>query len=193
MINQKNNLYKVISKRSDDAKNYPLESILKTKCLDLIEQFVEGDKRGLRKSLPDFLEASGLMVAPGTNPKGFINEIDNWMIDVKASGMGGSYGPVEIYNMPSSKGLQAEVVCVVGLSKGLFPAEDDDIPEKARLAYVAMTRAQEELYVFSCRSRSSKTSYANVSYQLKPSPFLSVIDERHIDVEVNYFKNPAAK
>lgn len=192
-INQDNDLYSEICKRSEDSEQFPFETTLKTKCLDLIEQYVKGDRCGKRKALPDFLEASGLMVAPGKNPKGFITEIDNWMIDVKASGMGGSYIPVEIYNMPSSKGLEAEVVCVVGLSKGLFPADGDDIPEKARLAYVAMTRAKEELYLFSCRSRSGGRTYAQVSFQLEPSQFLDVINESHMERRTKYYSTKSTR
>ena len=186
-VNQNNDLYSEICKRSEEAARFPFENILKTKCLDLIEQYVEGDRCGNRNALPDFLEASGLMVAPGKNPKGFITEIDNWMIDIKASGMGGSYIPVEIYNMPSSKGLEAEVVCVVGLSKGLLPADGDDIQEKARLVYVTMTRTKEELYLFSCRSRSGERTYARVSYQLEPSQFLDMIDESHMEKRQRYY------
>ena len=190
-VSQDNELYSEISRRSEDGGRFPLEKTLKTKCLDLIEQYVQGERSG-RKSLPGFLEASGLMVAPGKDPKGFIREIDNWMIDVKASGMGGSYVPVEIYNMPSSKGLEAEVVCVVGLSKGLFPADGDDIPEKARLAYVAMTRAREELYLFSCRTRSGERTYARSTYQLEPSQFLDVIYERHMERRKRYYTTKSA-
>jgi DNA helicase-2/ATP-dependent DNA helicase PcrA len=191
-VNQNNDLYSEICKRSNDAERFPFENILKTRCLDLIEKYVEGDICGRRKALPDFLGASGLMVAPGKNPKGFIKEIDNWMIDVKGSGMGGAYAPVELYNMPSSKGLQAEVVCVVGLSKGLFPTDKDDIPEKSRLAYVAMTRAKEELYLFSCRTRPAEITYEKISYSLEPSPFLDVINEKHMEIRRKYYKTRSA-
>jgi DNA helicase-2/ATP-dependent DNA helicase PcrA len=193
-VNQNNDLYSEICKRSKDADRFPFENTLKTKCLDLIEQYVEGDICGKRKALPEFLKASGLMVAPGKNPKGFITEIDSWMIDVKASGMGGAYVPVEIYNMPSSKGLEAEVVCVVGMSKGLIPKDGDDIPEKARLVYVAMTRAQEELYLFSCRTRSGKRTYSRSTYQLEPSQFLDVINKSHMEIRyIKYYKTKSAR
>jgi len=186
-ISQNNNLYSLICDRSNNIEKYPIENIIKEKCLDIIEDYIVGKNSGKRKALPDFLNTAGLMVAPGKNPKGFIAEIENWILELKASSIGGTYLPVEIYNMPSSKGLEAEVVCVVGLSKGIFPAENDDIQEKARLAYVAMTRAQEELYLFSCRTRSGGRTYSKESYQLEPSQFLEEIGEEYLERKIVYY------
>ena len=129
-------------------------------------------------------------MAPGVSPKGFLREIEEWRIDKTISGLGGSYLPVEIFNLPSSKGLEAEVVCVIGVSEELFPRNDDDIEEKARLFYVAMTRAKQELHLFSCRSRSAGVTFSNASYSLKPSRFVYAIPEEHKEIE---YRVPAKK
>jgi superfamily I DNA/RNA helicase len=50
---------------------------------------------------------------------------------------------VKIVTMHSSKGLEFPIVAIPGL--GLMPREPDDAREEARLLYVAMTRAMDEL------------------------------------------------
>lgn len=54
----------------------------------------------------------------------------------------------------SIKGLEFKIVFLVALEEGLFPAirEDVDIEEERRVAYVAMTRAKEKIYL-TCANR----------------------------------------
>jgi len=84
--------------------------------------------------------------------------------------------------MPSSKGLQGDIIFVVGLSEELFPDLKKDIEEQSRLLYVAMTRAKKELYLFSARTRPANITYNKCSYQLKRSPFIDYIPEKHIEI-----------
>ena len=55
----------------------------------------------------------------------------------------------------SVKGLEFKVVFLVALEEGLFPAirDESDIEEERRVAYVAMTRAKEKLYLSSASRR----------------------------------------
>ena len=58
----------------------------------------------------------------------------------------------------SSKGLEFPLVFIAGMEEGLFPHsnsmnDDESIEEERRLFYVAVTRAMEELYLFSADSR----------------------------------------
>jgi superfamily I DNA/RNA helicase len=142
------------------------------------------ENRGTKKAgLLDFLNISGLFVAPGKTPLKLVSEINEWKNELIGSNRPSSYEPIMIYNMPSSKGLEADVIFIVGLSEELFPRPDDDFEEKSRLFYVAMTRAKKELYLFSSRTRSSKITFKKDSYQLKPSPFINTIYKDHIDVK----------
>jgi len=65
---------------------------------------------------------------------------------------------VTLMTVHAAKGLEFPAVFVVGLEEDLFPVgsrnhEDVDIEEERRLFYVAITRAQKELYFSFCRSR----------------------------------------
>jgi DNA helicase II / ATP-dependent DNA helicase PcrA len=67
-------------------------------------------------------------------------------------------GAVTLMTVHLAKGLEFPVVFVTGLEEGLFPIGDsafdqDELEEERRLAYVAMTRAKEKLYLTSASSR----------------------------------------
>jgi len=49
-----------------------------------------------------------------------------------------------------------------------------------------MTRAKKELHLFSARTRSSRTTFKDTSYQLEKSPFIKKIPEEHIEEDTIY-------
>lgn len=66
---------------------------------------------------------------------------------------------VQLMTVHAAKGLEFNVVFVVGLEDGLFPHDNslqqqDSIEEERRLMYVAITRAREKLYLLRACSRS---------------------------------------
>jgi len=86
-----------------------------------------------------------------------------------------------LMTLHSAKGLEFKAVFLVGMEEGLFPhsrSADDpsQLEEERRLCYVGMTRAQEELYLFSARARSV---YGETRYQER-SRFIDEIDPEHI-------------
>lgn len=65
---------------------------------------------------------------------------------------------VTLMTVHAAKGLEFPVVFVVGLEEELFPVgsrnnEDVDIEEERRLFYVAITRAEDQLFFSHCRTR----------------------------------------
>ncbi len=85
---------------------------------------------------------------------------------------------VTLMTVHTSKGLEFPIVFVVGLEETLFPSirnyveVEKDIEEERRLCYVAVTRAQDKLFL-SCASRRmtyGKTSYNPVSRFVKEIP-----------------------
>lgn len=54
---------------------------------------------------------------------------------------------VKLMTMHGSKGLEFDVVFLVGLVEDTFPSKRGDIEEERRLAYVGITRAKEQLFL----------------------------------------------
>lgn len=69
---------------------------------------------------------------------------------------------VMIATMHSSKGLEFNTVFIVDANEGITPHKKavlpEDLEEERRLFYVAMTRAKENLYIYSARDRFNKVS-----------------------------------
>lgn len=93
---------------------------------------------------------------------------------------------VLLMTVHTSKGLEFPVVFVTGLEEGMFPLtsrsqEDDDSAhqdEERRLAYVALTRAEDVLFLTAVQRRQRFGSITSTS----PSVFLrELLDAQHID------------
>jgi DNA helicase-2/ATP-dependent DNA helicase PcrA len=80
---------------------------------------------------------------------------------------------VSIMTLHSAKGLEFPIVYVLAVEQGLLPherslASDEEVEEERRLAFVGMTRAQEELYLCYARVRD----FRGQSLYAVPSMFL---------------------
>jgi DNA helicase-2/ATP-dependent DNA helicase PcrA len=91
---------------------------------------------------------------------------------------------VSLMTIHSSKGLEFPYVHVVGLEENLFPSQRslnsrDDLEEERRLFYVALTRAEKNIYI----------SYATSRYQwgnlnnCEPSRFIDELDPQYLDLD----------
>lgn len=84
---------------------------------------------------------------------------------------------VTLMTIHGSKGLEFPVVFIVGLEENLFPmggrdGEEADIEEERRLFYVAITRAEKDLFFSHCRIRFK---FGEETRQLR-SRFLNEVD-----------------
>jgi UvrD-like helicase C-terminal domain len=91
---------------------------------------------------------------------------------------------VKLMTIHQSKGMEFKVVFVVGMSEGIFPNHRSirerklrALEEERRLAYVAITRAEKELFLTESEGFSYETG---VKY---PSRFIFEIKEGLLDVE----------
>ncbi len=86
-------------------------------------------------------------------------------------------GKVNLMTIHASKGLEFPVVFIVACENGIIPharsIEEDEknIEEERRLFYVAITRAQDKLFITSCRKRKRNKELM----ESEPSPFLEEI------------------
>ena len=94
---------------------------------------------------------------------------------------------VSLLTIHKSKGLEFEVVFVIGFNEGILPGYykvGADLEEERRLGYVAMTRAKQQLYLY-CSIVHFITG--NLS-KLKPSSFLVEAGIKEVNT-MNYFGN----
>jgi DNA helicase-2/ATP-dependent DNA helicase PcrA len=85
---------------------------------------------------------------------------------------------LQLMTVHSAKGLEFDVVFITGLEEGLFPhegavTERDGLEEERRLAYVAITRARERLYLSHAQTRML---HGQTRYNV-PSRFLEEIPQ----------------
>jgi len=86
---------------------------------------------------------------------------------------------ISLLTMHAAKGLEFEVVFIVGLEEGVLPYEPPNdrpvsLEEERRLFYVAMTRAKRQLFLTRARNRS----LFGIRRKPNPSPFLQEISSR---------------
>jgi DNA helicase-2/ATP-dependent DNA helicase PcrA len=91
---------------------------------------------------------------------------------------------VSLMTIHSSKGLEFPYVHIVGLEENLFPSQRSlgsrsELEEERRLFYVALTRAEKNIYI----------SYATSRYQwgnlnnCEPSRFIDELDPQYLDID----------
>lgn len=90
---------------------------------------------------------------------------------------------VTLMTIHSAKGLEFDVVFLIGMEEGIFPhanslMERDGVEEERRLMYVGITRARELLYLTNAKRRML---YGKESIN-PPSRFIDEIDENLVEV-----------
>lgn len=117
---------------------------------ELIAGALEYEKRcadsGIEPTLSGYLEDIAL-----------VSDVDKYDEDADA---------VVMMTVHSAKGLEFPIVFLAGMEDGIFPSEqnmhdDEEMSEERRLAYVAITRAKEKLFITYAKNRMmyGKTSY----------------------------------
>ena len=141
---------------SDEGKNR-LENI--EEFLGAVAEYEHGAES---PSLEDYLENVAL-----------VSDLDNAEMGGKA---------VTLMTVHSAKGLEFPIVFIAGLEEGVFPTgrtlqDDKRMEEERRLCYVAITRAQKQLFLSYAAQRML---YNQVNYNA-PSRFLKEIPKRLLD------------
>lgn len=87
-------------------------------------------------------------------------------------------GAVTMMTLHNAKGLEFPLIFIAGLEEGVFPhmrslGDPDQLEEERRLAYVGITRAQEQLYLTHATTRNL---FGSTNYN-SPSRFLGEIPQ----------------
>ena len=143
--------------------------------LENIEEFISGvieyEKNNENPTLVGFLEENAL-----------VSEVDKYDEDADA---------VVMMTIHSAKGLEFPVVFLPGMEDGVFPGTQsvngapDEMEEERRLAYVAITRAKDELYITHTGERMlyGRTSHNPISR------FVGEIPESLIEKDLPFMPN----
>ena len=111
---------------------------------------------------------------------GFKNEINSITSTIQSANISGKSN-VRILTMKKAKGLEADYIFIVGLEDGILPQKSKtNLEEDSRLLYVAMTRAEKELYLLHSDKRDKKiTKKQNTEYT--KSMFINAIPSCYIE------------
>lgn len=134
-------------------------------------------------------------------PSDLLKEFNAWVRFYEQSLPQSQGESVRIMSMQGAKGLEARVVCVIGVEEGSLPRNNIDpskLAEAARLFYVSATRAIDELHIFHARKRSGNVVHRNIHSRggkpdMRPSRFLEQIDKTHKENNYHQAKKKTAK
>jgi DNA helicase-2/ATP-dependent DNA helicase PcrA len=153
-LNSLRNFQKIITGIVAVAQREPASEVVKAAILDsgyadYLKQENSEEGGGLR----DFIDSAAL-----------VSDTDQYE----------QSAPVTMMTMHSAKGLEFPVVFIVGLEDGLFPhsrsaTDPAELEEERRLCYVAITRAEQSLYV----SHAMKRRVYGEEMVSEPSQFLN--------------------
>ncbi|MBM7632215.1 DNA helicase PcrA [Geomicrobium sediminis] len=141
-------LVEEVLEKSEYRQSLKTENTLESQSrLENIDEFVtvaqEFEKASDDKSLISFLTDLALVAD--------IDRLDDPEVNEK--------GLVTMMTLHAAKGLEFPVVFLIGMEEGIFPHsrslfEVEEMEEERRLAYVGITRAEEELYLSRAQTRT---------------------------------------
>jgi superfamily I DNA/RNA helicase len=85
------------------------------------------------------------------------------------------FSSVQLMTLRKAKGLEADVVVMVGLEEDIIPGPASDVAEQARLFYVGMTRAQKDLFMMHSYRRPRGVSFGEAIMDKTRSRFLDAV------------------
>ncbi len=159
-VNALKSVYKMFEYLTEKAGELPLDEFLdelleKTGYLESLKALENGDTKienveELRSSIVQYMNE-----ADEPSLSGFLEEVALYS---EADRDDGSDDKVTLMTVHSAKGLEYKNIFVIGLDDGIFPSSrsfdsEADMEEERRLAYVAITRAKERLYLTNASQR----------------------------------------
>lgn len=159
-VNALKSVYKMFEYLTEKADELPLDEFFdelleKTGYLESLKALENGDTKienveELRSSIVQYMNE-----ADEPSLSGFLEEVALYS---EADRDDGSDDKVTLMTVHSAKGLEYKNIFVIGLDDGIFPSSrsfdsEADMEEERRLAYVAITRAKERLYLTNASQR----------------------------------------
>jgi len=170
-VDKDNDLYSVI--KNLEAPDKIIEKI-KGALLDLEESYkdFQRDNRG------EFAKRLAFLSRIWIDPSDMAADITDVVRLIQAEQPFGSTS-AQLLTMRRAKGLEAQVVIIVGLEDDVVPNPwSNNIEEEARLLYVSMTRAKERLYLFHSYKRPRNISHGQALTEKPRSKFLDALGRK---------------
>jgi DNA helicase-2/ATP-dependent DNA helicase PcrA len=167
-VDKDNDLFSVI--KDFQNPNKTLEKIREA-LLGLEESYndFKRDNRG------EFAKRLAVLTGIWIDPSDMAEDIANVVKLIQTEQPFGSTS-AQLLTMRKAKGLEADVVIIVGLEDDLMPnPRSDNIEEEARLLYVSMTRVKEKLYLFHSYKRPRNISHGQALTGKVRSKFLDAL------------------
>lgn len=172
-----------ISKGMEDAESHLKEQAVGKLVEDFIDFFYEDylreewEESDAEDRLQDVKELAVQIADSPDGLEGFLSDVA-LMTNLDARKNNLNMDRVTLSTIHQAKGMEWPVVMVPWCSEGLFPsakaAEEGRLDEERRLFYVVVTRAKDELYMFSPAMR--KASDGGV-FPVEPSQFIKAIPD----------------
>jgi len=169
-VSKKNPLFTILN--NSPKLSSELDSIRET-----LSRLLELYKNTSRKFNGEFAKQLSLSVGSWAESQKIASDL-SLIIEQLGTSEATGFGSVRLMTMRKAKGLEADVVVIVGLEDDLMPNPTSDIAEEARLFYVSMTRAKEKLYLLHSFKRLRSISYGPEITGKKRSRFLESIGRK---------------
>lgn len=150
-VTRKKDLFQVLTERDDLT-----DDLLRVK--DVLSDLLDKYENPKSKESGEFLKLASLITGSWAKPNHFVDDVGRITRLLRESGLivGDS---VRLMTMRKAKGLEADVVIMVGLEDDIIPNPRSDVEEEARIFYVSMTRAIKKLYMLHAYRRPRNISY----------------------------------
>ena len=154
---------------------------------EILEQEENADER--INNVEEFMNYIGEITKE--NDPGVANIINQIKLKFDQDELDEDDDTVKLMTVHAAKGLEFPAVFIAGMEEGLFPyelsIEEGDIEEERRLAYVAMTRAEEMLYMSHVSLRFKYGQFE----EREPSRFIDEIPQRY-SKNIKYYEDRSA-
>jgi DNA helicase II / ATP-dependent DNA helicase PcrA len=169
-VGGENSLYSVLENYTD---NNPTLIKIRDSLAEIKEIYENDGKNNLGQFMKLFFEITGYW----PSSEKFMDEFTS-IVSILSAQKSSGPGLVELKTMRKAKGLQSDVVIIVGLEDDIIPNPSGQLAEEARLFYVSMTRATEFLYLFHSMRRPRNITYGDEMLNKKRSIFLDIIGRK---------------
>ena len=175
-------IFTLVAEMEDKTVLDILESILdRTGYLAQLEESTDPQDQARAENIGELLSVAKDF--QDTNPNGTVEDfLEQVALVNDVDSFEQEESKVTLMTLHAAKGLEFPIVFLGGLEEGLFPhsrtlMNPEEIEEERRLAYVGITRAENELYISNATTR---TVFGRTSSYL-PSRFIDEIPEELVD------------